>query len=69
MPEKASRMKWLFNEIGGIYLQFLIIVAIMIVFSFFLNSIFSIEDNETRIIFSSLFLVFFTGILVILRRI
>lgn len=57
------------NKAGGIYLQFLIIVTLMIIFAFLLNGIFSIDDNEVRIIFSSLFLAAFTGVIAVFRRI
>ncbi|UCD03139.1 MAG: hypothetical protein JSV63_00700 [Candidatus Aenigmatarchaeota archaeon] len=66
---RGSRAKWMFNEVGGLYLQFLIILALMVIFAFFLNSIFSIDDNELRIIFSSFFLAGFTGIIAVFRKI
>lgn len=62
-------MRGIPNRIGRLYVQFLIIMAIAFVFSFALNGIFSIDDPEMRIAMSSVFLVIFTGSLLILGRI
>lgn len=55
--------------IGRLYIQFLIIIAIAFVFSFALNGIFSIDDAEMRIAMSSVFLLFFTGALILTGRV
>jgi len=51
------------------YMQFLVIVLIAVVFAYILNAVFSIDENETRIMFTALFLIAFAFILVAFEKI
>ena len=62
-------MRGIPNRIGRLYIQFLIIIAIAFIFSFALNGIFAIDDTEMRIAMSSVFLLFFTGALILMGRV
>jgi hypothetical protein len=68
MANRSSWLGGLAKKAGGIYLQFLIIVAIMAFFAYVLNAIYGIEDHETRILMSSVFLAFFTAMIVMSRK-
>jgi hypothetical protein len=50
------------------YMQFLVIILIAVVFAYILNFIFSIDDNETRIMFTALFLMAFAFILIAFEK-
>ncbi len=62
-------MRGIPSNIGRLYFQFLIILAIAFVFAYTLNYIFAIDDAEMRIAMSSVFLALFTGSLMLLGRI
>jgi hypothetical protein len=63
---KMSRITGFF---GRLYFQFIVILAIAVLFAYVLNFIFMIDDNELRVMLSSVFLACFTGAIVLLRRI
>jgi hypothetical protein len=50
------------------YMQFLVIIAIAVVFAYILNFVFAIDENETRIMFTALFLVAFALILMAIEK-
>jgi hypothetical protein len=50
-------------------MQFLAIILIAVVFAYILNVIFSIDENETRIMFTALFLMAFAFILMAFEKI
>jgi hypothetical protein len=54
---------------GRMYFQFIVILVIAALFAYALNFIFMIDDNELRIMLSSIFLACFTGAILLLRRI
>ena len=51
-----------------VYLQFLILVALMLAFAFLLDTIFSIGDTKLRILFTALFLLVFSLIITAIRK-
>jgi len=51
------------------YMQFLAIIIIAVVFAYILNIVFSIDENETRIMFTALFLIAFAFILMAFEKI
>jgi hypothetical protein len=51
------------------YMQFLVIVLIAVVFAYILNFVFLIDENETRIMFTALFLMAFAFILMAFDRV
>ena len=51
------------------YMQFLAIIIIALVFAYILNFIFLIDENETRIMFTALFLMVFAFILMAFEKI
>ena len=63
---KMSRITGFF---GRLYFQFIVIVIIAVLFAYLLNFIFMIDDNELRVMLSSIFLACFSGAILLLRRI
>jgi hypothetical protein len=55
--------------LGRFYFQFIVILVIAALFAYVLNFIFIIDDNELRIMLSSVFLVCFTGAILLLRKV
>lgn len=51
------------------YLQFIILIAIAVFFAYVLNFIFAVEDNELRIMLSSIFLACFSAAIIIFKKI
>jgi hypothetical protein len=52
-----------------LYMQYLAIILIAVVFAYVLNAVFSIDETETRIMFTSLFLAAFAiGIMAIEKK-
>jgi len=51
------------------YLQFIILIAIAVFFAYVLNFIFAVEDNELRIMLSSIFLACFSVAIIIFKKI
>jgi hypothetical protein len=51
------------------YMQFIILIAIAVFFAYVLNFIFAIEDNELRIMLSSIFLACFSVAIIIFKKI
>lgn len=56
------------HTIKRLYLQFIVIILIAVAFAYVLNGIFSIPENETRIMFTALFLAAFAVILVVFEK-
>lgn len=52
-----------------LYIQFLVILLIAVIFAYILNALFSIAENETRIMFTALFLVGFAMVLMAFEKI
>jgi hypothetical protein len=50
------------------YLQYVIIIVIAVFFAYILNAIFAVDDNEMRVMLSSVFLAFFAGAIVLSWR-
>jgi ABC-type transport system involved in cytochrome bd biosynthesis fused ATPase/permease subunit len=61
MPAIASLL-------GRLYFQYIIIIAIAVLFAYILNTIFAVDDAEVRIMLSSVFLAFFAGAVLLLGR-
>ena len=51
------------------YMQFIILIAIAVFFAYVLNFIFAVEDNELRIMLSSIFLACFSVAIIIFKKI
>ncbi len=55
--------------LGRLYFQFIIIIVIAVLFAYPLNFVFMLDDNELRIMLSSVFLLGFTGAILLSRKI
>lgn len=51
-----------------LYAQFLAILFIAVAFAYILNAVFSIDETETRIMFTSLFLAAFALIIMAIEK-
>jgi len=58
-----------FTPVFRLYMQFLVIILIAVVFAYVLNPIFAIEEIETRIMFTSIFLVVFAIAIMTIEKI
>ena len=63
-----STVSWLANGAMRIYAQFLVILILALFISFVINPIFGVDDDNSRIMSSALFLAAFAGAMVILSR-
>lgn len=61
-------MKSFAQKLGRLYLQFLMIVLIGACFAYVLSGIFSVDDDKSRILFSAVFLMLFSGALVAIEK-
>jgi len=55
--------------LGRLYFQFIIIIVIAVLFAYPLNFVFMIDDNELRMMLSSIFLLGFTATMLLFRKI
>ncbi|MFH0956348.1 MAG: hypothetical protein V1813_00640 [Candidatus Aenigmatarchaeota archaeon] len=62
-------MKMFAQKLGRFYLQFLMIIAIGACFAYVLNGIFMVGDDKSRILFSAVFLLLFSGALVAIEKV
>jgi predicted cobalt transporter CbtA len=51
-----------------LYVQFIVIILIAVLFAYILNALFSIAENQTRIMFTALFLAGFAVILMAFEK-
>lgn len=64
-----AAMKRLALGIWRFYLQFLFIILIGALFAYVLNGVLAIDDDKSRILFSAIFLMFFSGALVMAEKV
>ena len=64
-----SMLYGLVTKLWRLYLQFLIIIFIGLLFAYVLNGIFSIGNDTMMVMVSSIFLMGFTGAVVLLNRV
>ena len=64
-----SRISGMGGFFGRLYLQFIIIIVIAFFITIILNPVFIIDENELRIMLTSIFLACFTGAILVIRKI
>ncbi len=62
-------IKGIFNLIKRTYMQFLFILFFTIILSYILNPILSLDDFKTRLLFGSIFLIFFSFLILATQKI
>lgn len=68
LAREEIRMPGMPSVFGRLYLQYVAIIAIAVLFAYVLNAVFAVDDNELRVMLTSVFLAFFAAAVLLLGR-